>query len=372
MEKFKYCSKCGAKLQDNNNFCSKCGVKLNEDSGFMSWKIFLLALLIAGILIFALMRKEIMNCIIPTNSVDLNSFSNLDQFNWDSAGLFEAMLTTIVAIVAINEWTLYRKYVGKYWRIFRGLLALVGWIIFAGSTVSLSGGNNVYNFMVLIGILLILVMFGLSIYHEILLQKGKRQSKLGSKFWKRFRGIVVATLTVFVVLDSFVIFETDIVGKPSYVRRVYQNREAKGKKAVKQIREIFSNCELKLNGETAIDYQNCTLHMVQENGPLAFFEDHNLVDSFEVYMDTGDEFQYYPSVIADDNAQGVIGTKNAYGYMYLDISMTDSGKLKIKIQPLHGNKHNYKLKVHNGIPSLDGTLEVNGCAPAQASFTLAN
>lgn len=367
MEKFEYCSKCGAKLQDNNNFCSKCGVKLNEDSGFMSWKIFLLALLVAGILIFALMRKEIMNCITPTTSVDLNSISYLDQLDNDSiTGIWEVMITIIVAIVAINEWTLYKKYINKRWKNFRDILDLICGILFAFSIEGIFGG-----LLASCTFLLVVLMFILLVYHESLLQE-KKQSKLGPKFWKMFRGIVVAILTVFVIFDSFVIFETDIVGKTSYEKRVYQNREVKGKKAVKQIREIFSNCELKLNGETAIDYQNCTLHMVQENGPLDFFEDHNLVDSFEVYMDTGDEFQYYPSVIADDNAQGIIGTKSAYGYMYLDISMTDSGKLKIKIQPLHGNKHNYKLKVRNGIPSLDGTLDVYGCAPAQASFTLAN
>lgn len=374
MGKFKYCSKCGAKLQDNNNFCNKCGMKLNKKSSFISWKIFLLALLVAGVVIFEIMRKEIINCITPTTSLDLNSFTNIILFDNNSPGLWGIVMIGSFATIIINEWILYKKSVNKYWTIFNRSLNLIGWIIFLfGMSIgSASGdnGENIGNFVfVIFSMLLLLVIFSLGTYH---IYEKKLQGELGDKFWKRFRGVVIAIFTVFTIFDSFVIFETYINGKISYIEMVNKNREKKGTNAVTQIRKIFSNCELKLNGEDAINYQDCTMHVVRENNdmPLAFCNNNDEYN-FQIYMDKYDRFQYYPDTIAEDNAQGVIGN-NEYSCMYLSIHMTDSGKLMIKIDPADGKSHNYELKDNDGIPSLNGTLEVCGCSPEPASFTLAN
>ena len=374
MAKSRYCSECGEKMQSNEKYCSKCGTKVNKINNFIDVKAFLLALLVVGTLIFLMMRKDIINCIIPTTSVNLNSLGILEQYDFediDSFGRLEVMIPVVVVIAVISEWTLYKKYTSNYWTIFRKILNLVGGIVFAISITCLSEKSNVYDFLlVAVTFLLVLVIIGLSLYHTIVDEEGIK-SKLGPIFWRKVRGITVATLTVFVILDGFVMFETNILGKPNYVQKIEQNRNVKGRKAVSQIRQIFSNCKLTLNGEDAINYQGCTMHIVREDNTPLIFDDNTNKYTFCIYMDKDDEFQYYPDVIADDNAQGVIGnTKD--NCMYLDMYMANSGKLIIKIDPVDGKSHSYELENNDGIPSLDGILEVCGCAPAQASFTLAS
>lgn len=374
MAKSRYCSRCGEKLQSGEKYCSKCGTKVNKTNNFIDIKIFLLTLLVAGTLIFLMMRKDIMNYIVPTTSVNLNSLGILEQYdfkNIDSFGSLEIMLALVVAISVFSEWTLYKGYTNKYWHMFRIVLTLIDGSMLLGLTDCLSERNDICDFLVVILILLVIsIIVGFSIYHAGVNDE-RTKLNLGPIFWKRMRGIMVATLTAFIIFDGFVMFETDILGKPNYVQKIEQNRNAKGKKAVSQIRQIFSNCKLTLNGEDAIDYQDCTMHVVREDNTPLIFDNNTNKYTFCIYIDKDDEFQYYPDVIAGDNAQGVIGnTKD--NCMYLDMYMANSGKLIIKIEPLYGKKHSYELKDNDGIPSLDGILEVCGCAPAQASFTLAS
>lgn len=374
-----YCSKCGNELKAGSRFCNKCGakVKSRKISQFMNLKYFWIALPIAAILLVTLVYPDIMNYLDPTTSLNMRSYAYFQSKNSGIIYIFLILLSSFLCMnfrdKVLNRLSSFLSGLAPFVLIF-GILYLLNDIILFFKH---------HNVLAFVSTLIVEVIGILVIYHFFENEKPEKDVKIKPTFWKKLYGVVFAFFLVSIIIVGFSIIGSAF-GRMSYSAQVDCNRREEITGTVKQLKKIFNDCQVNIDGEKAVDYTNCNLHFVNLDGSKINYQDLlSRADSdeangedvdllFSVYMDNHDVYQYQDDVINEDTANDIIGSHKDFEKnqsLSLEFEMTPTGKVKIKVTPLDGVDGEFQL--NNG-PSLDGTLNLTAMDPTQASFTTAN
>lgn len=374
-----YCSKCGNELKAGSKFCNKCGakVKSRKISQFMNLKYFWIALPIAAILLVTLVYPDIMNYLDPTTSLNMRSYAYFQSKNSGIIYIFLILLSSFLCMnfrdKVLNRLSSFLSGLAPFVLIF-GILYLLNDIILFFKH---------HNVLAFVSTLIVEVIGILVIYHFFENEKPEKDVKIKPTFWKKLYGVVFAFFLVSIIIVGFSIIGSAF-GRMSYSAQVDYNRREEITGTVKQLKKIFNDCQVNIDGEKAVDYTNCNLHFVNLDGSKINYQDLlSRADSdeangedvdllFSVYMDNHDVYQYQDDVINEDTANDIIGSHKDFEKnqsLSLEFEMTPTGKVKIKVTPLDGVDGEFQL--NNG-PSLDGTLNLTAMDPTQASFTTAN
>lgn len=366
------CLKCGYENNKDSKYCSKCGSKLKR---IVNIKYLLLTLPVMGLLVFSANYIEINNYITPTTSLNLTSF-NYRQHTYFSELTYIALIILISATILIffkikSNPNKFDKIVGFIFRIVCDFSTILESLLTA-YLITLCTHLSIVPLLILS--VIACVIGGLAIYDFLC----KEDNKFSSLFWQKIRGITVASLIVLLIFSGFSFIETNIMGKRSYADQIQYNREKKVESAIDKIDRIFSNCELKINDEKAVDYTDCNLHLVNTDGDnkdnlyygLDSFRTNKAEQSFEVYMDSDAIYKYYPYAITKYNAKRIIGNSEDDS-LYITIKMKLNGKMTIEIKPEYGDNQEFNLKTIDGKPALNGTLGLaDGYYEPQSIFTV--
>ena len=444
-----YCSKCGNELKAGSKFCNKCGakVKSRKISKFMNLKYFWIALPIAAILLIMSAYPDFLNYIDPTSSLNAKNIMYV-QSNWWGTGCITLTFENLICILIMKYIATRKKFHGKVWNFIMGLFAIV-YVLFLGKmcqvfnfgkyitwvlallnlvcilitgyvviknnfygkiwnfitglfviiyvlpflgmfqyTDSVKVNIGFYSFIIVICIVVNLVIGCFSVFQFV---NYGNKAKFSSLFWKKFNGILFAVFLVTISLYGFVKVETAIGGK-SYCEQVEYNRGKKAVQDVKELKKIFNHCYLELDGREAVDYTNCNLHFVNDDGSKINFNDiknffgneqqpgyeKDMITNYYVYMDNDDRYEYQDDVITDDAAYDVIGSykrfKKFKGLECFEVTldMTPAGKTKIEVNPFFGITRKFYLNSNGNSLSLNGILDLHNMDPTQASFTTAD
>lgn len=378
-----YCSKCGNELKAGSKFCNKCGakVKSRKISEFMNLKYFWIALPIAAILLIMSAYPDLVNYIAPTSSLNMKGYTYIQSKNFGILYIFLVLLNSFLCMSL--EHPFKGKILGRISSFLSGLapfLLPVNILIFVRDILLLFKHHNISSFIstLIVGVIGILV-----IYHFFANEKSEKDAKIKFTFWKKLYGVVFAFFVVSAIFGGFSIIGSAF-GRMSYSAQVDYNRREEITGTVKQLKKIFNDCQVNIDGEKAVDYTNCNLHFVNSDGSKINYQDllsraendeangEDVDLLFNVYMDNHDVYQYQDDVINEDAADDIIGSHKDFEKnqsLSLEFEMTPTGKVKIKVTPLDGVDGEFQL--NNG-PSLDGTLKLTDIDPAQASFTTAN
>ncbi|WP_283599498.1 zinc ribbon domain-containing protein [Ligilactobacillus aviarius] len=382
-----YCSKCGNELKAGSKFCNKCGakVKSRKISKFMNLKYFWIALPIAAILLIMSTYPDIVNYFDPTSSLNMKNQFYI-QSSFSGIKLIFLLLVNY-SIILIFELQSKNFDFGKFLKRSFNFLTKISPLIILGSVLiflnNISSGLFKYSFNIpaYISIITLIIIGILYIYHH--LSAYAKNIKPKSEFWNKLNGIASAFFVVSAIFGGFSIIGSAF-GRMSYSAQVDYNRREEITGTVKQLKKIFNDCQVNIDGEKAVDYTNCNLHFVNLDGSKINYQDLlSRADSdeangedvdllFSVYMDNHDVYQYQDDVINEDTANDIIGSHKDFEKnqsLSLEFEMTPNGKVKIKVTPLDGVDGEFQL--NNG-PSLDGTLNLTAMDPTQASFTTAN
>lgn len=382
-----YCSKCGNELKAGSKFCNKCGakVKSRKISKFMNLKYFWIALPIAAILLIMSTYPDIVNYFDPTSSLNMKNQFYI-QSSFSGIKLISLLLVNY-SIILIFELQSKNFDFGKFLKRSFNFLTKISPLIILGSVLiflnNISSGLFKYSFNIpaYISIITLIIIGILYIYHH--LSAYAKNIKPKSEFWNKLNGIASAFFVVSAIFGGFSIIGSAF-GRMSYSEQVDYNRREEVTGTVKQLKKIFNDCQVNIDGEKAVDYTNCNLHFVNSDGSKINYQDllsraendeangEDVDLLFSVYMDNHDVYQYQDDVINEDTANDIIGSHKDFKKgqsLSLEFEMTPTGKVKIKVTPLDGVDGEFQL--NNG-PSLDGTLKLTDIDPAQASFTTAN
>lgn len=374
-----YCSKCGNELKAGSKFCNKCGakVKSRKISKFMNLKYFWIALPIAAILLVTLVYPDIMNYLDPTTSLNMRSYAYFQSKNSGIIYIFLILLSSFLCMnfrdKVLNRLSSFLSGLAPFVLIF-GILYLLNDIILFFKH---------HNVLAFVSTLIVEVIGILVIYHFFENEKPEKDVKIKPTFWKKLYGVVSAFFLVSIIIVGFSIIGSAF-GRMSYSEQVDYNRREEVTSTVKQLKKIFNDCQVNIDGEKAVDYTNCNLHFVNLDGSKINYQDllsraendeangEDVDLLFNVYMDNHDVYQYQDDVINEDAADDIIGSHKDFEKnqsLSLEFEMTLTGKVKIKVTPLDGVDGEFQL---NSGPSLDGTLNLTAMDPTQASFTTAN
>lgn len=374
-----YCSKCGNELKAGSKFCNKCGakVKSRKISKFMNLKYFWIALPIAAILLVTLVYPDIMNYLDPTTSLNMRSYAYFQSKNSGIIYIFLILLSSFLCMnfrdKVLNRLSSFLSGLAPFVLIF-GILYLLNDIILFFKH---------HNVLAFVSTLIVEVIGILVIYHFFENEKPEKDVKIKPTFWKKLYGVVSAFFLVSIIIVGFSIIGSAF-GRMSYSEQVDYNRREEVTSTVKQLKKIFNDCQVNIDGEKAVDYTNCNLHFVNLDGSKINYQDllsraendeangEDVDLLFNVYMDNHDVYQYQDDVINEDAADDIIGSHKDFEKnqsLSLEFEMTLTGKVKIKVTPLDGVDGEFQL---NSGPSLDGTLNLTAMDSTQASFTTAN
>lgn len=382
-----YCSKCGNELKAGSKFCNKCGAKAKSRkiSKFMNLKYFWIALPIAAILLIMSVYPDIVNYFDPTSSLNMKNQFYI-QSSFSGIKLIFLLLVNY-SIVLIFELQSKNFDLGKFLKRLFNFLTKISPLIILGSVLiflaNISSGLFKYSFNIpaCISIITLIIIGILYIYHH--LSAYAKNIKPKSEFWNKLNGIASAFFVVLAIFGGFSIIGSAF-GRMSYSAQVDYNRREEVTGTIKQLKKIFNDCQVNIDGEKAVDYTNCNLHFVNSDGSKINYQDllsraendeangEDVDLLFSVYMDNHDVYQYQDDVINEDTANDIIGSHKDFEKnqcLSLEFEMTPTGKVKIKVTPLDGADGEFQL--NNG-PSLDGTLNLTDIDPTQASFTTAN
>lgn len=378
-----YCSKCGNELKAGSKFCNKCGakVKSRKISKFMNLKYFWIALPIAAILLIMATYPDIVNYFDPTTSLNMKSYTYFQSENSGISYIFLILLSSFLCINLKHHFkNKYLKYLSDFLTVVVPAVVAFSIIILAEKILLLFKHHNI---LAIVSALIVEAIGILVVYYFLINEKPEKDAKIKATFWKKLYGVVFAFFVVSAIFGGFSIIGSAF-GRMSYSAQVDYNRREEIMGTVKQLKKIFNDCQVNIDGEKAVDYTNCNLHFVNLDGSKINYQDLlSRADSdeangedvdllFSVYMDNHDVYQYQDDVINEDTANDIIGSHKDFEKnqsLSLEFEMTPTGKVKIKVTPLDGVDGEFQL--NNG-PSLDGTLNLTAMDPTQASFTTAN
>ena len=378
-----YCSKCGNELKAGSKFCNKCGakVKSRKISKFMNLKYFWIALPIAAILLIMATYPDIVNYFDPTTSLNMKSYTYFQSENSGISYIFLILLSSFLCINLKHHFkNKYLKYLSDFLTVVVPAVVAFSIIILAEKILLLFKHHNI---LAIVSALIVEAIGILVVYYFLINEKPEKDAKIKSTFWKKLYGVVFAFFVVSAIFGGFSIIGSAF-GRMSYSAQVDYNRREEVTGTIKQLKKIFNDCQVNIDGEKAVDYTNCNLHFVNLDGSKINYQDllsraendeangEDVDLLFSVYMDNHDVYQYQDDVINEDTANDIIGSHKDFEKnqcLSLEFEMTPTGKVKIKVTPLDGADGEFQL--NNG-PSLDGTLNLTDIDPTQASFTTAN
>lgn len=378
-----YCSKCGNELKAGSKFCNKCGakVKSRKISKFMNLKYFWIALPIAAILLIMSAYPDFVNYFDPTTSLNMKSYTYFQSENSGISYIFLILLSSFLCINLKHHFkNKYLKYLSDFLTVVVPAVVAFSIIILAEKILLLFKHHNI---LAIVSALIVEAIGILVVYYFLINEKPEKDAKIKSTFWKKLYGVVFAFFVVSAIFGGFSIIGS-VFGRMSYSAQVDYNRREEITGTVKQLKKIFNDCQVNIDGEKAVDYTNCNLHFVNSDGSKINYQDLlSRADSdeangedvdllFNVYMDNHDVYQYQDDVINEDAADDIIGSHKDFEKnqsLSLEFEMTPTGKVKIKVTPLDGVDGEFQL--NNG-PSLDGTLNLTAMDPTQESFITAN